>query len=293
MTTMDRPRTSPNPRPTLDEAVNEIAELRPLSAVATQILAITEGDQFCAQELAKVVSADQALSAKMLRLSNSPYYGFPRRITTVRDAIVLLGFRAVRSATMSSCVIDAVHDGYRNLNADTFWRYSVAVASLSELLAKAERRPHEEAFTAGVVHNIGRLALDQHYPHLLREAIEYSREHEVRLSEAERAVLGFTSAELGGGLALSWNFPEPLARAVALHDANLYLIEDPRSLEGIVRRARAFAAAIGLSDGADRALEAVTPPEWNVPPLAAHLEHQGGVQGVLRRVDAFLDHAIA
>ena len=102
---MDRPRTSPNPRPTLDEAVNAIAELRPLGAVATQILSITEGDQFCAQELAKVVSADQALSAKMLRLSNSPYYGFPRRITTVRDAIVLLGFRAVRSATISSCVI--------------------------------------------------------------------------------------------------------------------------------------------------------------------------------------------
>ena len=87
MTTMDRPRITPNPRPGLDEAVNEIAELRPLSAVATQILAITEGDQFCAQELAKVVSADQALAAKMLRLSNSPYYGFPRRIPTVRDAI--------------------------------------------------------------------------------------------------------------------------------------------------------------------------------------------------------------
>lgn len=229
----------------------------------------------------------------MLRLANSPYYGFPRRITTVRDAIVLLGFRAVRSATISSCVIDAVHAGYRNLDPDTFWRYSVAVGSLAELIAKVERRPHEEAFTAGVLHNIGRLALDQDYPHLLREAIEYAREHGVRLSEAERTVLGFTSTELGGGLALSWNFPEPLARAVALHDANVYLLEDPRSLEGIVRRARAFAAAIGLWDGAERPVDSVTPPEWNVPPLSGHLEHQGGVEGVLRRVDAFLDHAIA
>ena len=81
--------------PTLDELMGEIADLRPLSAVATNILEITEGDRFSAQELAQVLATDQALTAKMLRLANSAYYGFPRRINTVRDAVVLLGFRAV------------------------------------------------------------------------------------------------------------------------------------------------------------------------------------------------------
>ena len=87
--------------PTLNEVVNEVADLRPLGAVATRILEITEDDRFSAHELAQVIATDQALSAKMLRLSNSAYYGFPRTISTVRDAVVLLGFRAVRSATLA------------------------------------------------------------------------------------------------------------------------------------------------------------------------------------------------
>ncbi len=81
--------------PALDELVNQIGELRPINAVATRILQLTESERFSAHELATVISSDQALTAKMLRLSNSAYYGFPRRITTVRDAVVLLGFRAV------------------------------------------------------------------------------------------------------------------------------------------------------------------------------------------------------
>ena len=79
--------------PTLEQLVDEIAELCPLPAVATSILSLTEHDRFSAHELASAIMADQALTAKLLRLSNSAYYGFPRTIGTVRDAVVLLGFR--------------------------------------------------------------------------------------------------------------------------------------------------------------------------------------------------------
>lgn len=77
--------------PELDLLIAEVAELRPLPAVAVRALEIAEGEHFSAHELAQAISADQALTAKLLRLSNSAYYGFPRRITTVRDAVVLLG----------------------------------------------------------------------------------------------------------------------------------------------------------------------------------------------------------
>ncbi|MSQ35864.1 MAG: HDOD domain-containing protein [Dehalococcoidia bacterium] len=164
------------PYPTLDELVNQIGELRPIGAVATRILQLTESERFSAHELATVISSDQALTAKMLRLSNSAYYGFPRRITTVRDAVVLLGFRAVRSATLASCVIDAV-PGSTHINYKTFWHFSVTVAMLAELLGRAHRAHQDEAFTAGIVHNIGRLALDQQAPQALQDALLLAKHH--------------------------------------------------------------------------------------------------------------------
>src|SRR5262249_52918304 len=151
--------------------------------------------------------------AKTLRLANSAYYGFPRRITTVRDAVVLLGFRAVRAATVATCLVDAI-PGSNSLDYNEFWHYSLAVGSTAELLSRAEGTGHDEAFTAGVLHNIGRLALDQFLPQAFAEAVYRSREHHMTVPDAERALLGFTDSELGGALAEHWNFPQPLVDAV-------------------------------------------------------------------------------
>ena len=273
---------------TLDEVINDIAGLQPLGAIATQILAITESDRFSAHELAKLISSDQALSTKMLRLSNSAYYGFPRAITTVRDAIVLLGFRAVRSATLASCVIDAV-PGSANLDYQRFWRYSVTVGMLAELLARVEHTPHDEAFTAGVIHNIGRLALDQYAPEQFRQALELARDSGMPLLDAERAVLGFTDVELGGGLALHWNFPPPLVDAVAHHHLNVYALPEPQSLAASVVRARLFVSSLGICDGTAQAVTSAPPAEWTVPPISVALDRGGGVDGVMERVGAFLE----
>ena len=88
-------RTAMGERLTLDEMVASIAELRPLPAIAFRVLELSDDGKFSAHELASLIASDQALTSKVLRLGNSPFYGFARRITTVRDAVVLLGFRAV------------------------------------------------------------------------------------------------------------------------------------------------------------------------------------------------------
>ncbi|MSQ41573.1 MAG: HDOD domain-containing protein [Dehalococcoidia bacterium] len=95
-------------RPTLDALVDRIVELQPLSAAAARILEVTEGERFSAHDMATVIAANQAVTAKLLRLANSAFYGFPRQISAVRDAVVLLGFREVRAATVVSCVIETV-----------------------------------------------------------------------------------------------------------------------------------------------------------------------------------------
>ena len=274
--------------PELDLVIAEVAELRPLPAVAVRALEIAEGEQFSAHELAQAISSDQALTAKLLRLSNSAYYGFPRRITTVRDAVVLLGFRAVRSATLASCVIDTLPGG-QLLDPMTAWRFSVTTGLLAEVLSRATQMHQDEAFTAGVLHNIGRLALDQHRPRELLASRTLASQRQLTMMEAQRQVLGFTDADLGGALALHWNFPEPLARAVARHHLDLDALPDPNSLEAFVIRARIFARANGITDGfeeADPDLDAA--PEWSSGRINTTLNQSGGIDGILERVSAFM-----
>ncbi|MEX2446918.1 MAG: HDOD domain-containing protein [Dehalococcoidia bacterium] len=274
----------------LDLLVEEVAELRPLPSVAVRVLEIAESEHFSAHELAQAIASDAALTARMLRLANSAYYGFPRRISTVRDAVVLLGFRAVRSATLATCVIGAMPRG-SYVDERAFWHFSLSVGMLAEVLSRATHQHTDHAFTAGVLHNIGRLALDQHRPETLREVVRCAREQGIGIPEAERRMLGYTDADIGHALALHWNFPAALADAVSGSQGTLDDLGRD-SLAAQVVRARAFAHARGLSDGVDLACRAEPAREWLVPPVASVLEQGGGLGGVVHRASAFVERAI-
>jgi HD-like signal output (HDOD) protein len=275
----------------MDEVVNSLVELRPLGEVAGRVVQLADGERFSAHELALVISSDQALTAKMLRLANSAYYGFPRRITTVRDAVVLLGFRAVRSATLATCFVDAF-PGSDTLDYQDFWHFSLTVGTTAELLARSEGLPQDEAFTAGVLHNVGRLALDQYATQGLAAAVALARQQGIRLVDAERELLGYTDAELGGALALHWNFPEPLAEAIRHHALDPDALPERRSLTGCVVRARLFARSYGLPDGLERDEPFEQPAEWSYPPLSVAFNRGGGMQGLMDRVDAFMGSVV-
>ncbi|MBM4415119.1 MAG: HDOD domain-containing protein [Chloroflexi bacterium] len=101
-----------NRYPSMDALVQAVVGLRPLAAVATRVIALAEDERFSAHELATTLASDQALSAKLSRLTNSAYYGFPRRVSTVRDAVVLLGFRQVRQAALATRLVDALRGSH-------------------------------------------------------------------------------------------------------------------------------------------------------------------------------------
>jgi len=277
--------------PTLDQLVEEISELHPLPAVATSILRLTEHDRFSAHELASAITADQALTAKLLRLANSAYYGFPRTIGTVRDAVVLLGFRTVRSTTLASCVIGTLSRA-NHLNYDEFWHFSVSTGMLAEMLARTEGVHQDTAFTAGVLHNVGLLAIDQQRPDLLGAALSRTQESGLSRHDAQREVLGFTDAQLGGALAEAWAFPEDLSVAIRDHAMPLDTLPDPKSLTAFVLRARLLVRSHGVADGIEYPERTDLPPEWTAPPLSVTLKRSGGMEGVLDKVDAFLESTV-
>ncbi|MEX2031626.1 MAG: HDOD domain-containing protein, partial [Dehalococcoidia bacterium] len=217
---------------------------------------------------------------------NSPYYGYARRISTIRDAVVLLGFRAVRSAALASCVIGTLRRS-PNLDDEAFWRFSVATGMVAELLARTDRQPHDHAFTAGIVHRLGLLALDHQRPDLLRSVLEQAATEGLPIVEAERRALGFTDAELGGALMAHWNFPPALVEAVQAQATP----DTTTGLGGYVARARVTARHWGLAEGI------VVPAGTSgigdlLPSLAPPLDPPGGVEGLLERVDAFLAAAL-
>ena len=274
----------------LDRLAAEINELRPLPEAAINILRLADSDRFSAHELAALIARDAATTARLLRLANSAYYGFPRRISTVRDAVVLVGFRAVRSIVVVACVMDTATKT-TSVNAIENWRFSVSVGVIAGELARAQAVDAEQAFTAGVLHNIGLVALDQHRPTQLRALLQQLRPGQASLHDLQRASFGFTDAELGGALAERWDFPAALVHAIRDHAQPLDALPDPNSLTACVMRGRMFARAHGLRDGIDRSGEgeaerdeASTEPARGEPPIR--------IETVVRRANAFLEATV-
>lgn len=284
-----RERAEAGAQLSLDEVVAGVAELRPLPAVALRILELGERGQFAAHELASLIASDQALTARMLRLANSAYYGFARRITTVRDAVVLLGFRTVRQAALAASMIASSTEARRGaLDYDAFWQFSIATAMLAEVLARTEGRHQDEAFTAGVLHQVGLLAIDQFRPEMLGGVRERMAEGS-DAAEAERSTWGFSRAELAGALGDHWGLPNDLVAAIRDWERPLDALAQADNLAGFIARARLLVRSHGLSDGLAAVAPQDVPAEWQSGALGTSLRQAGGMSEILSRVDAFLD----
>ncbi len=287
---MVQPQTEPDAAQPFDELVDEIQELRPLPAIATQIIRMAEDDRFSAQELGRTVSMDQALTLTVLRIANSAFYGLPRRITTLRESVVLLGFREVKALAVAACLMDG-GEVPAFMDYQRFWLNSVTVGLLAETLADAEGRDPTDAFTAGILHNVGRLALAQHRPVWLERAVEQASESGRPIHDVQRDALGFSDAELGAAMARGWGFPERLVEAVSYHASELRLLPDRNGLDALVLRARRYARAHGTTDGLDEQSRLSPDLEWTAPPISTVLERRGSIDGIHQRARSFLGTA--
>ena len=270
--------------------VSRLEELPPLPAVAARVLALADDERASALDLAQVIATDQALTAKLIRISNSAFYGFARRISSVREAVVVLGFRQVRQVALSTSLMNAfrlppsVSDAF---DIDLFWGHSVVVAVAAEAIAKRTRagRP-EDAFTAGILHDVGRLVLCLLEPDEFREAVTLARDLRQPLDETERLVLGLSHAAVGRALAERWKFPAHLVDAIELHSEPL--VPERDGIAGAVAQADRLANHYGLLCGYE--VEGVEPPPLPSD-LARYEEMAGGIDHVLERAFAFIESA--
>jgi putative nucleotidyltransferase with HDIG domain len=241
----------------LDEVIRAVRDLPSLPIVVMELLEKMEHDDASSMDLSNKISQDQALAAKILRLANSSFYGMSSRVTTVPQAISILGFGTVRALVTAASLSGAFAlDPQSPFNFSLFWKHAIATAICAKHLAPAHHIAPDIAFIAGLLHDIGQLVLATRFPHDYASVLEKCRNNDWSLVEAERAVFQTDHAAVGAALTQHWRFPALMQQAVASHhDADL---DGTETLAAIVHVANALAHALDLT--AD--------PREAVPPIA-------------------------
>lgn len=190
-----------------------VKDLPTLPTVLDEVTELVQDPSSSTDQIAKVISKDQVLSAKVLKMVNSPIYGFPRRIGTIQHALVLLGFNVIRGLIISTSVFDIMAKNMMGL-----WEHSLGCATACAGIAKqAGLKDPEEYSVAGLLHDLGKLVSIIQLPEIKDEVDALVLEKDITYYQAEREVMGFAHDRINAWLADHWNLPLRLREGLVWH----------------------------------------------------------------------------
>lgn len=203
---------------TIEQVIKGVQQVPSLSAVVLEVLASFDREDIEIADLVQKLGQDQGLTARVLRVANSPFYGISSKVGSVGEAVVVLGFHNVRSLVAAAGIINQfpVSEG-KGLDRLALWQHGIGTAVCAQVLAKALGRDQALAFTAGLLHDIGRLVLDAYFHEDFKAAMVHCTAEDSTLLDAERAVLGMEHAQVGFELARRWKFPVSIQQAIRDH----------------------------------------------------------------------------
>jgi putative nucleotidyltransferase with HDIG domain len=208
----------------LEKIVSSIGDLPATPAIIASLMNLTSNLNTDINKITQALMSDQSLTARVLKLSNSSFYGRAKEVMTLKEAIILLGFKTLRSLVVAT----STHSLYNTTggeNHNKLWEHTLATAISSRMLAKSIRHPNvEEAFIAGLLHDIGKLVFLQKKPTEFIEVIVKAEMSGRRFIELEDEKFGFNHTDIGLLLLHNWSFPQMLSNAVFEH-------HDPIDLE--------------------------------------------------------------
>jgi putative nucleotidyltransferase with HDIG domain len=268
-------------RAELKEFVKGMRSIPALPGVLVKLDRLTGNDRASVGEIARVVSSDQALAAKVLRLVNSPFYGFPSRVSTISNAMVLVGINVIRGLILSSSVVELMEREVVGL-----WEHSMGTAVAANVIAKKAGIPDaDEIATAALLHDVGRVLIK------LRLGGEYCKLTDAvmvgpeSMLTTEREQLQTDHAEIGGWLAHSWLLPDKLIEPITCHHdverSSLY-----RTRTAVVHVADVLIKASGFGFSGDEYVSRIHPLAWKAIGLSDRL-----LSEVLEEMDRLLMEA--
>jgi len=206
---------------TILKRLDRIDDLPTLPSIAMKVNRMLQDYDTSISKLAQTIEKDQAIVPRILKLVNSAFFGFQSKISSISHAVVLLGFNTVRNAVVSVSIINAFSGDKKALEGfdiTKFWNHSVAVAVISRYLAEETRlHPIDDFFTGGLLHDIGKIVLFQHFQDLFKKVWLSARENNLSFYDAEKKEISITHARIGGYLASKWQLPESLVDVIRYH----------------------------------------------------------------------------
>ncbi len=245
------------------QALREVKNLPTLPGIVLKLSKMAEDPDTTTDQMGKVISKDHILAAKLLKLVNSAFYGFPQRISSLSSAIILLGFNVIKSLIISASIFEFMESQDLEL-----WEHSLGCAVVTSVLTKRLGvSDPEEISTAGLIHDIGKVAIKMELPEEFEAIQRLVSERSISTLDAEREILGLDHAEVGGWLAKSWNLPKKLIEPISCH-------HDPRTSKNeqlassIVHFSDIFIRGWGYGHGDDIWVPDLNKRAWKLLDLA-------------------------
>lgn len=237
----------------VDEILALIRHIPPFPKVAERVMELLKNSDVTARQLAEVIQFDQAITANVLKMCNAAYFGIPRKVNSLDEALVVIGHNTLKDIIMTSCCArffqGKVGAGY-GLEQGDMWRHSIATAIMSKLLATYIKNVDEgSAFTAALLHDIGKRFLSTFVADDFNVILQRVNLRNCSFVEAEKEVLGIDHASLGALILESWEFDQSLVTAVRQH-------HNPRALEmepltALVALSNGLVISLGIGVGDD------------------------------------------
>jgi len=250
--------------PDPEKIIARIDDLPTLPRTVLKITELVNDPKSSAKDLSRIITDDQVLTARLLKLVNSSFYGFPQRISTVTNAIVLLGFDAIRNLLLTTSVFDlfAGRNKKRRQDQEKFWDHSLGCAVGAKVIGNYLRHDKiEELFVSGLLHDIGKIVEMLFLPDEFAKVAAAVNRENILMITAENQVLGFNHAEIGKLLAEKWNLPIKLEQVIAYHHqpnfAGSFIME-----ASIVHLADILSRALNMGYGGDNKIPPLDKLAW-------------------------------
>jgi HD-like signal output (HDOD) protein len=274
----------------VQQLLEQASQLPSIPKLIQELLQSFDDPNVDAGTIASKLQLDQAMTAKVLRLANSSFYGGTRKVSSVNDAVVLLGMDALRTMVYA-CGVTSAFKAPEGFDLNAFWRRSFMIAGLCRWLVrrgKLRTLNAETAFTAGLMHDVGNLLMHTLDGERMRE-VDAAVAAGAPRGDTEQMILGYTSVEIGGALASHWHFPDVLCEAVVNQVAPM-AAKVPNEYAGVVHIARIMHLLVMGKQPIDRLFDSAASPvaSWLELDQDTLSEHWEEASELGRDMDALL-----
>jgi putative nucleotidyltransferase with HDIG domain len=210
------------------QLVENIDDLPTIPVVATQVLQLLDQPDVQIEDVADLMLSDQVMTARVMKMINSPVYKPEHEITSLKRALVYLGLRHIREVALTTSFINAFDENRGALELNAFWEHSFGVGMVSKIIARKVGYPDlEKAYIAGIIHDLGEVFLSTFMSDQFQAVLESIKDKPIKLVDAEIEQLGTSHCEIGLCMARKWNFPEVYCEVIALHHSPIEATIDP------------------------------------------------------------------